>query len=82
MFENYDPKFVHIEIKYLSQVPDETPRHYLFSIINRATRWIYLEVRKRKAPQATKGFLNSQVAKAPFVVKKLPTDNDKTFTDA
>ncbi|ABA89433.1 transposase of ISPca3, IS481 family [Syntrophotalea carbinolica DSM 2380] len=80
-FKNYDPGFVHVDIKYLPQMPDETSRRYLFVGIDRATRWVYLEVCKSKSAQAAKGFLNRLVAKAPFVIKKLLTDNDKAFTD-
>lgn len=80
-FKSYDPGFVHVDIKYLPQMPDETSRRYLFVAIDRASRWVYLELRKTKSAQAAKGFLNRLVAKAPFVIRKLLTDNDKAFTD-
>jgi hypothetical protein len=38
-FKDYEPGFVHIDIKYLPQMPDETSRRYLFVAIDRATRW-------------------------------------------
>jgi hypothetical protein len=37
--EDYEPGFIHIDIKYLPQMPDETARRYLFVAIDRATRW-------------------------------------------
>jgi transposase InsO family protein len=80
-FKSYDPGFVHVDIKYLPQMPDETSRRYLFVAIDRATRWVYLELRRSKSAQAAKGFLNRLVAKAPFVIRKMLTDNDKAFTD-
>ena len=80
-FKSYDPGFVHVDIKYLPQIPDETSRRYLFVAIDRATRWVYLELRKSKSSQAATGFLNRLVNKAPFVIRKLLTDNDKAFTD-
>jgi transposase InsO family protein len=62
-------------------MPDETSRRYLFVAIDRASRWVYLELRKSKSAQAATGFLNRLVAKAPFVIRKVLTDNDKAFTD-
>ncbi len=53
-FRDYEPGFVHVDIKYLPQMPDETERRSLFSAcvdacvgIDRATRWVYLGVRQR-----------------------------------
>jgi transposase len=39
-FKDYEPGFVHVDIKYLPQMPDETSRRYLFVAIDRATRMI------------------------------------------
>jgi transposase InsO family protein len=80
-FKSYEPGFVHVDIKYLPQMPDETSRRYLFVAIDRASRWVYLELRKSKSAQAAKGFLERLVAKAPFKIHKMLTDNDKAFTD-
>lgn len=38
-FKDYEPGFIHIDIKYLPQMPDETSRRYSFVAIDRATRW-------------------------------------------
>jgi len=35
-FKDYEPGFVHIDIKYLMQMPDETSCRYLFVAIDRA----------------------------------------------
>lgn len=37
-FKSYEPGFVHIDIKYLPQMPDEAQRRYLFVAIDRALR--------------------------------------------
>lgn len=37
-FKDYMPGFVHVDIKYLPQMPDEKARRYLFVAIDRATR--------------------------------------------
>lgn len=39
-FKDYKPGFVHADIKYLPQMPDEESRKYLFVAIDRATRWV------------------------------------------
>jgi len=80
-FKNYEPGFVHVDIKYLPQMPDESSRRYLFVAIDRASRWVYLELKKSKSSKAATSFLESVVAKAPFMISKLLTDNDKAFTD-
>ena len=45
-FKAYEPGFVHIDVKYLPKMQDEASRKYLFVAIDRATRWVYLEIRK------------------------------------
>jgi hypothetical protein len=39
-FKDYAPGFLHVDIKYLPQMKDETARRYLFVAIDRATRLI------------------------------------------
>ena len=43
-FKAYEPGFVHVDIKYLPQMPDADQRTYLFAAIDRATRWVYVEI--------------------------------------
>lgn len=43
-FKDYEPGFVHVDIKYLPQMPNETSRRYLFVAIDRATRWVFLHI--------------------------------------
>ena len=80
-FKDYEPGFVHIDIKYLPQMADERSRSYLFVAIDRATRWVYLEIRKDKSARSAQGFLKKLIQAAPFKVQKVLTDNDKAFTD-
>ncbi len=80
-FKSYEPGFVHVDIKYLPQMPDETSRRYLFVAIDRASRWVYLELRRSKSAKAANAFLDRLVVKAPFKIHKMLTDNDKAFTD-
>ena len=38
-FKAYEPGYIHIDVKYLPQMADETSRRYLFVAIDRATLW-------------------------------------------
>ncbi len=80
-FKDYVPGFVHVDIKYLPQMPDQTHRSYLFAAIDRATRWVYLEILPAKTATQAKRFLERLIVKAPFKVEKVLTDNGKEFTD-
>jgi len=43
-FKDYQPGFIHADIKYLPKMPDEQSRKYLFVAIDRATRWVYPKI--------------------------------------
>lgn len=80
-FKHYVPGFVHIDVKYLPQMPDEQQRRYLFVAIDRASRWVYLELLPDKSARTAQGFLKRLIDKAPFKIEKVLTDNGKAFTD-
>ncbi len=80
-FKDYDPGFVHVDIKYLPQMSDEASRSYLFAAIDRATRWVYVEIHKDKTAQSAQQFLSHLIDKAPFKIHRVLTDNGKEFTD-
>ena len=80
-FKDYAPGFVHVDVKYLPQMADESRRKYLFVAIDRATRWVYLEILPDKSARSAKGFLQRLIKKAPFNISKVLTDNGKEFTD-
>ena len=59
-FKEYAPGFfVHVDVKYLPQLPDADQRTYLFAAIDRATRWVYVEVLKDKSATTASGFLKA-----------------------
>jgi len=80
-FKDYKPGFVHVDIKYLPKMPDEQTRKYLFAAIDRATRWVFIEIRASKSADSARAFLKNLIEKAPFVITKILTDNGKEFTD-
>jgi len=80
-FKEYEPGFVHIDIKYLPHMPDETQRRYLFVAIDRATRWVFLRVYDDQSQASSVDFLHRLHAAAPMKIVKILTDNGSQFTD-
>ena len=80
-FKDYEPGFIHIDIKYLPQMPDETQRRYLFVAIDRATRWVYLRIYQDQSERSSVDFLRRVNQAAPMKIVKLLTDNGSQFTD-
>ena len=80
-FKAYEPGYVHIDVKYLPQMADEPSRGYVFVAIDRATRWVFIAIKRRKTAAAARSFLNEVSKAAPFVIHTVLTDNGKEFTD-
>ena len=80
-FKDYEPGFIHIDIKYLPRMPDESEHRYLYVGIDRATRWVHLDVFPDKEASTAAAFLKRLLERIPFVVTKVLTDNGKEFTD-
>ncbi len=80
-FKEYAPGFVHVDVKYLPQMPDQDQRTYLFAAIDRATRWVYVEILQDQTAASASGFLTRLIEQAPFNISTLLTDNGKEFTD-
>ncbi|MCK7579960.1 MAG: DDE-type integrase/transposase/recombinase [Chromatiales bacterium] len=78
-----EPGFVHVDVKYLPQQARRGPRAVpRLPPIDRATRWeFYVEILPEKTAQNAAGFLERLIAKAPFTITKVLTDNGKEFTD-
>ena len=80
-FKDYPIGYVHIDVKYLPQMPDETKRRYLFVAIDRATRMVCVQLRHNKTANDAKAFLKSVTEHFPFKISKVLTDNGKEFTN-
>ena len=80
-FKDYEPGFVHMDIKYLPQMPDECERRYLFVAIDRATRWVFMHIYADQSEASSVDFLNRLQSTAPMKITKLLTDNGSQFTD-
>ena len=80
-FKAYEPGYLHMDIKYLPQMVDETSRRYLFVAIDRATRWVYIAIKPNKTAASARAFLKALHKDCPVKIAKLLTDNGKEFTD-
>jgi len=80
-FKDYAPGYLHIDLKELPQMPDETRESYLCVAIDRASRWVYFEVLPDKTAKGTQGFVERLAKVCPFKIEKILTDNGKEFTD-
>ena len=80
-FKDYEPGFLHVDIKYLPQMPDEDARSYLFVAIDRATRWVFLRIYADQGEDSSVDFLNRLHDAAPMKIEKVLTDNGSQFTD-
>lgn len=80
-FKDYQPGYLHIDIKYLPQMPDETARRYLFVAIDRATRWVFMEIYADQSDSSSTDFLIKVKKACPVKIAKLLTDNGSQFTD-
>ena len=80
-FKDYEPGFLHIDIKYLPQMPDEDSRRYLFVAIDRATRWVFMEIYSDQSDGSSIDFLSKVKSACPVNIVKLLTDNGSQFTD-
>jgi transposase InsO family protein len=80
-FRDYEPGFIHIDIKYLPQMPDETSRRYLFVAIDRATRWVFMHIYSDMTEASSVDFLRRLKLASPIKISKILTDNGSQFTD-
>jgi transposase InsO family protein len=80
-FKEYLPGYIHVDVKFLPQMPDQTRRSYLFVAVDRATRWVYHEVLPGKSAKEAAGFLKRLVAASEIRIQKVLTDNGGEFTD-
>ena len=80
-FKAYEPGYLHMDVKYLPQMADETRRRYLFVAIDRATRWVFVAVKNNKTAASARSFLKALHKACPIKITKLLTDNGKEFTD-
>jgi len=80
-FKAYEPGYLHVDVKYLPQMADETSRRYLFVAIDRATRWVFIRICNSKTAANARRFLRDLERACPMKIRTILTDNGKEFTD-
>ena len=71
--------FIHIDVKYLP--PLDRRRSYAYVAIDRATRFVYLEILPNRRAATAADFLKRFLATFPLTVHTILTDNGSEFTD-
>ncbi|MDP2902540.1 MAG: DDE-type integrase/transposase/recombinase [Methylovulum sp.] len=76
-FKAYKPGFLHIDTAQINLGKD---KWYLSVAIDRATRYVYLELHDNKRMDTATAFLGNALAQYPFKVEKILTDNGMEFS--
>jgi transposase InsO family protein len=76
-FKAYAPGFLHIDT---TQINLGKEKWYLFVAIDRATRYVYLELHDNKRMETSHGFLERTWVHYPFKIEKILTDNGIEFS--
>ena len=78
-FEHAQAGFVHIDVKHLPALNRQ--KAYAFVAIERATRYVYLEVHADRSAKTAALFLDRFLAAFPIKVHTVLSDNGSEFTD-
>jgi transposase InsO family protein len=78
-FEQATVGFIHIDLKHLPAL--ERRKTYAFVAIDRATRYVYVEIHPRRDAHTSAGFLKRFLDHFPHPVHTILTDNGSEFTD-
>ena len=57
-----------MDLKYLPQMQYETKRRYLFVVIDRAKRWVFVAIKAHKTAASPKAFLNTLHKACPIKI--------------
>jgi transposase-like protein len=79
VFQQTTVGFIHIDLKHLPAL--ERRKSYVFVAIDRATRYVYVEIHRRRDAGTSAGFLARFLAHFPHRVHTILTDNGAEFTD-
>jgi transposase len=79
VFEDATVGFIHIDLKHLPAL--ERHKSYAFVAIDRATRYVYLEIHPKRDAKTAAGFLKRFLDHFPYPIHTILTDNGSEFTD-
>ena len=78
-FEDVGIGFIHIDLKHLTKLEGQSS--YVFVAIDRATRYVYIEIVTKRSAAIIAGCLERFIACFPYKVHTILTDNGAEFTD-
>ncbi|MFA9462614.1 hypothetical protein [Thiohalorhabdus methylotrophus] len=75
-FKDYEPGFVGPSTSSTCErLPEESDRCFLFAAIDRASKWVYFEIRDDRKAATARTFVTNLIRRAPFRITHLLTDN-------
>ncbi len=80
-FKDYGPGFIHIEIKYLPQMPGKTSRRYVFVAIDRTMRRVFMHIYGDMTDKSSVDFLRRLKLASPIKISKILADKGSQFID-
>lgn len=78
-FKEYSPGYLHLDVTYLPKINGK--KHYLYVVIDRATRLLYYKIYDNKTAVNTKNFMEEVIDFLPFNITHILTDNGLEFTN-
>lgn len=79
VFERTTVGFIHVDLKHLPAL--QRRKSYAFVAIDRATRYVYLEIHPKRDAATAEGFLTRLLVHFPHRIHTILTDNGSEFTD-
>jgi transposase-like protein len=76
-FKAYEPGYLHIDVKYLPQMANQTSRRYLFVAIDRATRWVFIRIYNSKTAANARRFLRDLERACPLRIRTILTPSHR-----
>ena len=77
-FKNYPIGYFHIDI---TEVHSEEGKLYLFVAIDRTSKFVYAQLFEKQGKMQSAEFLRNLIAKVPYKIHKILTDNGVQFTN-
>lgn len=80
-FETHEPGHIHIDVRDLPQMADETCRRHLFVAVDRATHWVFIRIVNARTAADACRFPRDLARACPIDIRTVLADNAKAFTD-
>ena len=73
-FKACEPGYLHVDVKYLPQMANESSRRYLFVAIDRATRRVFIRICSSKTAANARRFLRDLERACPLRIRTVLTE--------